>query len=116
MKTTSLNGPYELEESIVNRTVPKGITGIYLLGRITSAGDEYVILLNGRAEKDLNVELKNYIGKYDVFKYSKSENLFESFKLDCSNFHKLNGSAVKLGIHHPESPEELEWKCPVCGV
>jgi hypothetical protein len=115
MTNSHLYGPFELKAATIDRKVPKGIVGNFLLGETSQESCGFSVSSIGRSDTDLNGELKKYVGNFKHFQFSYAFSKYDAFYLECSHHHTfkkaINGNAKK----HPEPPEGCNWFCPICG-
>jgi len=116
MTNSHLYGPFELKSTTIDKKVPKGIVGNFLLGETTQEKSGFSVLSIGRSDFDLNGELKKYVGNFKHFQFSYAFSKYDAFYLECTHFHNFkhlsrNGNAK----NHPVPPEGCNWFCPVCG-
>jgi hypothetical protein len=69
----------------------------------------------GRAEKDLRMLLKTYVGKYPFFWFETSLSPDECYITHCRLYHKHSEHGSLDDPLHPV-PEKPGQKCPVCGT
>jgi len=112
--------PYALSElkALTNENIDKVVTktspGVYVLDRTTGGG--FQVNYVGRAEKDLNARLKDWVGtKYKYFKFEYATSPKNAFEKECEIWHDYGGLEGKLDNEkHPERPDGTDWKCPKC--
>jgi hypothetical protein len=96
-------------DTIVTQTKP----GVYVLDKTT--GGTFRVSYVGRADKDLNRRLKDWVGKYKYFKFDYATSPKDAFEKECELWHDFGGPQGKLdNDKHPERPDETNWKCPKC--
>ncbi|HEY5122454.1 MAG TPA: hypothetical protein VIK14_01825 [Ignavibacteria bacterium] len=105
-----------MELSTIDKKVPKGIVGNFLLGESTSENNNFSVLSLGRSDTDLNQELKKYVGNYNHFQFSYAFSKYDAFFLECTHYHVFKELAKDIhDKEHPKAPEGCNWFCPVCG-
>lgn len=113
-KSTGLRGSFPLDEQTINEQVDSGSPGVYALGR---KGDKtFYVRFVGRSDIDVNAKLKEYIGKYDRFKFDTSEFPSNAFSKECQLYHTFGGPEGKLDNKNHPDPEGMAWSCPMCSV
>ena len=116
MTNSHLYGPFELKSSTIDKKVPKGIVGNFLLGESNHENNGFSVLSIGRSDIDLNEELKKYVGDYKHFQFSYAFSKYDAFYLECTHYHIFKELAANVkDREHPEVPEDCNWFCPVCG-
>jgi hypothetical protein len=116
MTNSHLYGPFELKSSTIDKKVPKGIVGNFLLGESNHENNGFSVLSIGRSDIDLNEELKKYVGDYKHFQFSYAFSKYDAFYLECTHYHIFKELAEDVKEReHPEVPEGCNWFCPVCG-
>ena len=117
MTHSNLYGPYELKAETIDKKVPKGIVGNFLLGESLTDKNGFSIFSFGSSYSDINEELKKFVGNYKHFQYSFAYSKYDTFYLDCLNHHEFKHASVNNdNYEHPEPPKGCNWFCPVCGV
>ncbi|WP_256361369.1 hypothetical protein [Methylomonas koyamae] len=86
------------------------------MGVINQNTHKFVVKYVGRAEEDLNVRLKQHVGKYPKFKFSYAASPQAAFEKVCRNFHDFGGTQKLGNTVHPKPPVHADWKCPCCGT
>jgi hypothetical protein len=114
MVSLDMLGPYDLSNANIDEFVFKTSEGNYALGVINQSSRKFVVKFVGRAEADLNVRLKQHVGKYPKFKYSYATSPQDAFNKVCRNFHDFGGSKKLGNKSHPTPPSYSDWKCPCC--
>jgi len=115
-KIASLNmqGSYDLNNEEIDTQVTRTSPGNYALGRV-SDGTFYLSYV-GRSDTDLNNRLKDWIGKYKKFMYSYATSAKAAFEKECKNYHDFGESEKLNNKNHPQRPDGINWKCPVCDI
>jgi hypothetical protein len=102
--------PYRLKEDVLKVRTPEAAKGIFVLS-YDRAQDARV----GRADKDLRVTLKDYVGEYAYFYFEVIERMDERFYRECELFHLLGGDHGQLdNSAHPQPSKDSKLFCPVC--
>lgn len=110
---SGLHGSFSLNDQTINEEVDSGSAGVYALGYLR--GKTFIIQHIGRSGTDVNARLKEYIGKYDRFKFDTSDSPHAAFTKECELYHAFGGPEGKI-IHnknHPD-PAGMDWSCPLC--
>jgi len=112
MPSLGMEGPYSLDNKTIDEKVARVSPGNYALGRENENG-KFIFSYIGRADSDLNSELKSQVGKGDnqLFKFRYAISARDAFGIECENYH--NFVKNKKG-NHPERPAGSDWKCPRC--
>jgi len=105
----SMKGPYPLQPLTIGMHVPCAVRGVYCLARKPGA-----VSLVGRAEKDLRVSLKSYLGKYPLFWFETALSSDDCYAAHCRVYHKYADLGTLEDRIHPAA-ERPGQKCPVCG-
>jgi len=114
-RSTGLRGSFPLDERTINKEVSGVSPGVYVLG--PKKGETFYVHFVGRADTDVNAQLKEYIGKYDRFKFDTSDTLETAFIKECQLYHDFQGPEGRLdNKNHPERPQGTTWQCPKCNV
>jgi predicted RNA-binding Zn-ribbon protein involved in translation (DUF1610 family) len=112
---TGLRGTFALNEQTVNEEVGYGSSGVYALGR--KEGKTFYVRYFGRSDSDVNAKLKEYIGKYDSFKFEYFESPETAFSKECELYHAFCGPEGRLDNKtHPDRPQGATWQCPKCNA
>lgn len=114
MATLGMNGPYPLTDKKIDEVVTKTSAGNYALG-YTKESVFYVKYI-GRSDNDLNMRLKNWVGKYTEFKFSYATSPKAAFDKECNNFHDFGETDKLDNTIHPDRPNNSGWKCPQCDI
>lgn len=118
MANLGLEGPYTLHTSTIDNTITSTSPGNYALGYVNEKGS-FIVLYVGRADKDLNARLKQWVGdtsKYKSFKASYASSPKAAFDKECQNYHDFGGSEKLDNEYHPDRPNGTDWQCPVCNI
>jgi hypothetical protein len=110
MASTGLFGPYDLKDKEIDAHVSDGI-GAYALGHTSGTGG-FMVDYVGRSDYDLNARLKQWIGKYNTFKYGHYNTMKAAFEKECSMFHDFGGTAKLDNKAHPARPTGTNFDCP----
>ena len=114
--TSGLHGSFPLKDDIINEKVGHGSPGVYALGY--RRGETFIIQHVGRSDTDVHARLKEYIGKYDRFKFDTLESPTAAFAKECELYHDFDGPSGKIAHNktHPERSEGATWNCPRCAI
>jgi len=96
--------------SQLNLRVPRNARGVYCVGK-TPGKVNYV----GRADHDLNGEIRSHDTTYHFFWFETALTPREIYAEHCRSFHKYYGMGALDSTDHPVPPERVEDRCPVCG-
>ncbi len=116
MASLEMQGAYDLSIAKIDELVTKISEGNYALGLINQKTHKFIVKYVGRAEDDLNVRLKQHVGKYPKFKFSYAESPQAAFEKVCRNFHDFGGTKRLGNSFHPKPPAHADWKCPCCSI
>jgi len=105
-----MRGPFPLVPSQLNLRVPCGSRGVYCVGKTPGRVNRV-----GRADRDLNGELKTLEADYHFFWYETVLTPRETYREQCRAFHKYYGMGGLDSDEHPVPPARVEDRCPVCG-
>ena len=110
-------GPYPLNRLGVLRSVHERSPGTYVLGNTRSDG-QFEVQYVGRADGNIRERISDYVnaGKYREFKFSYARSAEEAFEQECRLYHHHGGPDGFLDNDiHPDHPNEMKLRCPVCG-
>lgn len=101
-------------ETIAQNLVSKQI-GNYWLGHFSATGS-FVVRYIGRSDTCLKRRLSQHAakGKYEAYVFRPSEQIKESFDIECREWHLLKSIDQLDNIIHPDSPTRLPYKCNYC--
>ncbi len=116
MPLLDMEGLYSFSREDIRKDVAGGHIGNYALGSMNGHGGltvEYV----DRLDSDVKERLFQHIGEgYDVFKFSYALSKKAPFEKECKNCHEFGRERGNLNNeYHPDKPEGVHWRCPVCG-
>jgi hypothetical protein len=125
MGSLNMNGPYDLNNESISINVSKAGGGNYALGIVDVNTDNFHVTYVGRSDSDVKDRLlqhlsesKDTVSKFELkntsFKYSYASSPKEAFEKECYNYHDFVRSKKLSNKAHPEKPEGLNWKCPIC--
>jgi len=103
---------YQLDRVTVEKFVPSGSIGNYLLYDGTSR-----IRYVGRSDTDLQKRLLGHVDEppYKYFKSSYVASPEEAFYKECEQYHECLASGFLLNKNHPDCPENMPHLCcPIC--
>lgn len=109
---SELMGPFELNYDTIAVQVPTQVCGTYALGHIDRSS-VFRIERVGRADADLQVSLRNFIGCSMRFKFIPSLAPKQAFEIECELFHQFRPPGNFI---HPHRPAGADWTCPVCSA
>jgi len=112
-----MQGPYTLKNDNIDEVITKTSAGNYALG--DSDEKTFYVRYVGRADENVKVRLKSWVGKkdkYKEFKFSYATSPKAAFEKECQNYHDFGGSDKLDNDIHPDRPEGSGWKCPMCKV
>ena len=113
MSTTTMSGPYSLNEATINEKVTRKWPGNYALINAWSHNIKYI----GRSDTDVNGALMQHIGPaYSQFKFEYALSSQDAFEKECETFHGFPKSYKIDNRNHPEPPADSGWKCPKCAI
>jgi hypothetical protein len=104
-----MRGPFPLQPLPVDMHVPCAVPGVFCLAKKPDR-----VSLIGRADKDLRVALKSYIGKYPIFWFETALSTGECYVTQCRLYHRHVDTGTLEEHLHPAA-EKPGQKCPVCG-
>ncbi|MGP8069006.1 MAG: zinc-ribbon domain-containing protein [Candidatus Bathyarchaeia archaeon] len=114
-RRTGLRGSFLLDELTINKEVSNVSPGVYLLGR--KEGKTFYVRSVGRADVDVNAQLKEHIGGYVRFKFEYANSPEDAFRKECELYHDFRGPEGKLdNKNHPERPQGVAWLCSKCNI
>src|SRR5208282_1148964 len=114
-RSTGLRGSFSLDAETVDAQVGKVSPGVFALG--TKEGKVFHVHYVGRSDVDVSAELKEYVGKYDRFKFDYTDPYSSdaAFLKECRLYHNFRGPEGRLdNQHHPSRPSDAV-SCPTCG-
>lgn len=115
--SSGLRGSFSLDEGTINEEVNSASPGVYALGYLREK--TFIIQHIGRSDTNVNARLKEYIGKYDRFKFDISDSPQAAFTKECQLYHAFGGPQGRIphNKNHPERPQGSTWLCPfLCGA
>lgn len=116
MALLNMQGPFDLTTLGVSNAVARGIAGNYGLGYVNDR-NTFIVEYVGRSDVDVGGRLHDWIGtKYKRFKYSYASSAKTAFEKECQNYHDFGGSGSLDNDAHPDRPNGMHWKCPVCDI
>jgi len=105
-----VRGPIPLDPSVVETRIPPNLRGVYCLGKTPGEATRVE-----RADQNLKDEIKAKEGEYSYFWFEPALTPKERYITHCRWFHRLNTSGHFGAGGHPQRPEGVEARCPVCG-
>ena len=105
---------YDYAPMIVRSLVPKGLAGVYLLGRAPSVG-RFTPIYVGRSDTCLCTRLVRHELQAVAthFAFELVGNPIRAFTQECSLYHTHLDGGLR-NIIHPDSPAGLGLACPFC--
>ena len=109
-----IDGPFELNAETIDKKVPQGQMGYYILGK-TKDNLYFYTCYVGRSDTDLRARLKQHINEgYTLFKYGTVSSAKAAFEAECLLYHEYKKQIDNL--IHPDRPDNApHWKCPESG-
>lgn len=108
---------YPLKIDIINVVVPDDIiSGNYRKGFIHNGFFDVIYV--GRTdtmplkERLLQHAAKHPFGMY--FNFNSTKSPIEAYERECQDFHKFGGSDELANMIHPNKPDGVCVKCPIC--
>jgi len=114
MASLGMKGPYDLTDGEIDGQVTKTSAGNYALGR--EEHETFYVKYVGRSDTDLNSRLRDWVKRYEKFKYAYATSPKAAFEKECHNYHDFGESGKLDNDKHPQRPADTDWKCPVCDV
>lgn len=114
MASLDMHGPYNLTNEEIDKQVTRISPGNYALGY--SKDNSFYVSYVGRSDADVNDRLKDWVGRYNQFKYSYASSPKNAFEKECHNYHDFGESEKLDNKVHPQRPTNTSWKCPVCDI
>jgi hypothetical protein len=112
MANTGLLGPHRLSFDAIEAAIVDGSPGVFALGRIDSGG-KFCVNHVGRADADIKVRLRDFIGSDSLFKYDYYRSAEAAFRKECELFHDVR---PPRNLVHPGRPKGTSWECPRCRI
>jgi hypothetical protein len=109
---TGLSGPYRLTFDAIDAAITQRAPGVFALGRADSSG-RFCVNYVGRADGDIRVRLRDFIGSDTLFKYGYTPTLQAAFERECELFHDVR---PPRSLVHPGRPKGTNWECPRCRI
>lgn len=110
MPSTGLDGPYPLTYLEVDRVVPKGMAGLFALGRTREAAFRLNFISGHTA--NLHDALYHQVGKgHEQFKFLAMTDAREAWTKQCTVYHDFKPP----GGHPEPAGDHPDWQCPLCG-
>ena len=115
----TMEGPFQLAESVIDTVVTETAPAVFLIRRIeeTPGYAHYRGRIDRAGPGHLKRELKRWLGSdYRVFCFEYTDSPVAAFERHCHLWHELGGPDGKLiNEGHPEPLDET-CRCPVCAV
>ncbi len=112
MAKLNMDGPYDLTNEKIDKVITKTSAGNYALGYVNDK--TFYVKYVGRADRDVNGRLKNWVGNYKSFKFSYASSPKAAFEKECENYHDFGENKKLDNDIHPDRPDGSSWKCPRC--
>jgi len=104
-----LSGPFVLSVGAVEEAIRGKISGVYVLS--TKAGGDINCRRVGRADDDLGMTIKDFVGLYSHFSYASALSPAQAYAMECEFYHS---GKLPENPAHPMKPAGCHWICPVC--
>ena len=104
--------PYQLDRVTVEKFVPSGSIGNYLL-----YDSKQCVRYVGRSDTDLQSRLLSHVDEspYRYFKYRTTDSPKSAYYEECEQYHRYLGSGKLMNKNHPDSPDGMSHlRCPIC--
>jgi len=111
-RSIGMKSSYALTNKSIDDEITKISAGNFALGYETKSG-LFVVQNFGRSDTDLNHEIKNWIGRYERFKFFYASSPKNAFIKEFKNYHAFDKNKIDNKIH-PEKPKNTDYKCPYC--
>jgi hypothetical protein len=111
--SSGLRGSFPLNVQTINEKVNSGSAGVYSLGYLREK--TFLIQHIGRSDTNVNAQLKEYVGKYDRFKFEYADSSEPAFRKECELYHAFGGK-IPHNENHPERSQGATWSCPRCAI
>jgi hypothetical protein len=112
MAKSELLGPFPLTRESITRNVIEAdeqwSAGAFALGRLDQG--RFFVRRTGRSDTDMAALLKDFIGRYDAFKFRTYASTRRAYEKECRLFHDFK---PKDNDSHPEKPKGKHITCPV---
>jgi hypothetical protein len=107
-----LYGPHPLRQDTIKELVIVASPGTYVLGDSDAAGFRPRCI--GRAEFDVAVRIRQYVGFYSEFKFAYCDSGRAAFERECELYHEFAASLDSP--LHPSRRACSGWRCPYCAL
>lgn len=115
MPELKMSGPFKFTRGECNAKITKISPGNFALGKVHPTKKGFIVQYIGRADSDLNEQIKEHLGDdYTHFKFSYANTAEEAFLKECTNYHEFGGSQKLRNKMHPGKLLKEDIKCPVC--
>lgn len=112
MVNTGLSGPYRLTFDAIDAAVAEALPGVFALGYADTSG-RFCVNHIGRADGDIKLRLRDFIGSDSLFKYGYLPSAQAAFLRECELFHDIRPPRTLV---HPGRPKGTSWECPRCRI
>jgi len=103
-RSTGLRGSFPLDEGTIDKEVSNVSAGVYVLG--LKKGKTFYVQFMSRTDVDVKARLKEYIGRYDRFKFEYSKSPEYAFRKECELYHDFRGpegnSTIRITLRDPK--------------
>ena len=114
MPSTGLSKPFILTSNKIDEIIKKISPGVYVLGHVNNKG-VFIVEYVGRSDDDLNDRLHDWVGEYKQFKAIYYNSVKATFEKECSIYHDFGENEKLDNEIHPDCPDGIMLKCPICG-
>ncbi len=119
MAKLDMDGPFNLEDAVVDKEVGADLIGNFALGFINANG-KFVVKAVGRSDRDLNREIKSARRRYsggllaklmgkasnlDKFKFSIADTVESAFQVEQRAYENFGGEKRLLNKKPPAPPK-----------
>ena len=105
-----LHGPHILSRRLIEQNIPRKIAGVYVLS--AREGNAINARRIGRADEDLALALREFVGLYSHFSCAAAESPLSAYAMECELHHARD---LPESRSHPIAPPNSDGACPVCG-
>ena len=81
-----MKGSFPLSEKKIDEVVIEKSPGNYALGLVNDE-KTFIVQYVGRSDTDVNKRLKDWVKKYNRFKFSYASSSKAAFEKECKNYH-----------------------------
>lgn len=109
---SGLLGPFQLRETVIEQEINNSkdwsSASVFALGQLNKG--MFIIQKVSHADGDLALELKKYLGMYQLFRYKFYRSTRSAYHKECELFHMFK---PKDNLLHPVRPKNTKFECPV---